>query len=70
MLFELDTPLKTAIAIYLALALFLYYYKPNLMFKNGKIKSFGTGKGKTCLSFHIALIGIAIAAYFFVTVYN
>lgn len=49
---------------YILSFLIFYFTKPSLMFdKNGNIKSFGTGKGKTIIPLWIASTVIGILTY-------
>ena len=48
--------IQIIIILYLIIAIGLYIYKPIIMFKNNKMKSFGVGKSKTIFYYPYILI--------------
>jgi hypothetical protein len=63
-MFEVRPGIKYIILIYILVSLFIYKIKPDLIFKNEKMKQFGLGKNKTIFSFHTILIFIAFLLFY------
>lgn len=62
-----SSPVIIVIAIYTSIACILWKNKPSIMFnKDGTIKQFGTGEGKTLFSYPVILVITAIVLYFIV----
>ena len=65
---QFNNYVKIIAILYLMVAIGLYYIKPEIMFKDGKIKQFGVGKNKTIFYYPMILIIISIILY--ISVYS
>ncbi len=71
MALELTTPISFAMAVYLLVALALYYAKPELMFdEEGGFRQLGTAGHETIFPFWLATFAAGIIGYFWAYQYG
>jgi hypothetical protein len=63
-MFEVSKDFQFLVFIYICISAAIWYYKPNVMFKDNKIKPFGVGKNRTIFSYPIVLIIMSIIMFY------
>ena len=65
-----NNPRNISILIYVLIALFILYLKPEVMFQdNYKVKKLGIGENNTIFPYYIFSILLSIFLYYFVNLY-
>lgn len=67
-MFQVKRETQFLIILFIIVSVFLWYYKPSIMFNGNKMKKFGIGGNKTVFSYPIVLIVIAILMFYILEV--
>ena len=65
-MFKTRKGISFLIIMYIIFCILIWYYKPNIMFKDGKVKEFGVGKNKSIFCYmNRYIISLIIMFYVF-----
>lgn len=68
-MFKTRKGISFLIIMYIIFCILIWYYKPNIMFKDGKVKEFGVGKNKSIFCYNIVILFLAIIMFYVFEIY-
>ena len=68
-MFKTRKGISFLIIMYIIFCILIWYYKPNIMFKDGQVQEFGVGKNKSIFCYNIVILFLAIIMFYVFEIY-